>query len=322
MAPKKKGIVGAKAKPKPVKKVGAALKQPHVPIVSLSESLIVAVGSEDVEIDGSGRDMKAKAMRAIMLKVPPQQLLRVMSMRVAGKGIVDLLEVEIQKKNDKGRIGSSFWTAMFRMFNIKSNPMDGLSFPGETAEWPAALVDALEDCHSDNACARGHGIVAFKCCIGEMGECGDATLWGLLNTIFTIDVARSFSNRLLLAVLQWMTKEGRMQKHEMIWKAAMESMDTALTEQFLSQGTSAKTFIMTHRFEVLAFISEDSLNTMMAKGGHLEKHSIIAKQWDHCAILRALFKDEKDTAAYAKYREDVIEFLAITCGNERIFEET
>jgi hypothetical protein len=75
-------------------------------------------------------------------------------------------------------------------------------------------------------------------------------------------------------------------------------------------GTSNKSFIMSHRFELLSFLNEQDMGVMMAAGEHIEKHRVLEKHWESCAIVRALFQGEKADAYYADYRKHVKQIVA------------
>ena len=199
--------------------------------------------SQELALDAPHRDMKAKVLRAIKIKVPACELTRVLSTVVGGKRLADHVEIALRSKGAGSRLGCSFWAPMFKAYNVKHNPVADLQFPGENSEWPTALIEALTDCHSDNACARGHGLAAFKCCLGEMDTLSNAALRGLLSSIFTMDVpSASFVNKLLSAMLSWFARGGRAQLHSELWKASAEVFDAALSDQFEMQGLTAKTF--------------------------------------------------------------------------------
>jgi hypothetical protein len=209
MAPKKAKKTPAKPRGRPPAKTGTALKSAHKRIVDLDQ---VIDGEDDKIVIARQRDVKAQAMRAIKTKISPAELIRVLPMRVDGKSVVDLVCKALEGKHSRAtRLGSVFWTPIFRSFSIKANPVAGLQVAGDNGEWSVAMVDALADCSSENACTRGHGLQALRCCLNEQEEMKHGALWGMLNTIFTLDVSSVwFLDKMLLVCLSWFCRCNRL----------------------------------------------------------------------------------------------------------------
>ena len=59
----------------------------------------------------------------------------------------------------------------------------------------------------NNACTRGHGIAALKCCLDETESMSDGELWGILNTVFTMEVSSTcFIDKVLCHFLHWFSR--------------------------------------------------------------------------------------------------------------------
>ena len=50
---------------------------------------------------------------------------------------------------------------------------------------------------------------------------------------------------------------------------------------------------MTHRFEMLAFLTEKELGLLLQTKDRLAKFNVLSSHWTSCALVRALFKDCK-----------------------------
>ena len=99
---------------------------------------------------------------------------------------------------------------------------------------------------------------------------------------------------------------------EDLWKACADHFDAALAQEFEDlngTGTSPRTFIMTHRYEVLAFISEANLTTVMESTDHLAKFAVLQSHWESTVIVRTLFKEKKRDVDYANYRDQVVQIV-------------
>ena len=113
--------------------------------------------------------------------------------------------------------------------------------------------------------------------------------------------------------------QNRIAKHQEIWDACQSHFDAALVcayEAHTGGGKTAKTFLFTNRFELVAFLPETKLAIMMTDKNHNDKHDILAEYWDKYAIVRTIFKEHKMMADYANYRLQVIRIIddALTNG--------
>ena len=316
MAPKKQRKTSSPTKKKEKKSTKGghkALKSAHTAIVNLDRQPAPPSAIEDELPSKKGRDIDAAALRAIKGKINASDLPRVLAMVLDGKKFIDYVkQALLDKPSAANRLGSGVWTNILRKFKIKANPVADMQ-KGVKSEWPESLVDSLADCQSDNHCTRSHGLKSLKTSLREQDDITDGGVWGLLNTIFTMDAGHAaFQSKMLNVVLSWFAKGGRTKKHAQLWKACEGYFDAALSEEFIEQassGTSTKTFVMTHRWEVLAFLTEAELATMLSDQNHLKKHEVLASLWEDKAIVRALWKDQKRDVDYAHYRKKVIDLI-------------
>ena len=78
----------------------------------------------------------------------------------------------------------------------------------------------------------------------------------------------TFKDKALVVLLSWMVKHDRISTHGDIWKEVSSRCNAALAntyKQLEPKGTTTKTFILAHRFEVQVFLSNRELQVMMSE---------------------------------------------------------
>ena len=152
--------------------------------------------------------MFEKGLGSVKTKVPESEVARVLATIVDGKKIVDHVTEEYEKRGPNTRLSTKFWTPLLRVYRVHQNPLaDASCWSREKVEWPVAFVEALTDCQSENACQRGHGILALKACLDETPNLADNAVCGLFNTVFELQcTAASFKDRMLVTLLAWLCR--------------------------------------------------------------------------------------------------------------------
>lgn len=192
---------------KEAKKTVACLKDTKQKSLNLDETALARIQPNSSKKRKCSSDISSKALAAVKHKVPKEAIARVLTMVVGGRKLTDYVEEELELKGPNTRLSTLFWSPHLRSFKVYANPLAGQEPPKGKVEWPVAFIDALTDCHSQNACARGHGVLAMKACLDETPVLSDTAVFGLFNTVFELQCSCStFKDKMLALLLAWISR--------------------------------------------------------------------------------------------------------------------